>query len=106
MIRLPSMFALAAALAMPVGAARAAEARACLDAAGTRAAIVEFKLESPISAQRAAVQKAGGGEFLRSRLCRWNEVYIYEISLLPRDGRVTQVYVRATDGRIVGKNGE
>ena len=86
--------------------ARAAYARVCLDAAQTRAAISERKLANPIVAQRNAAIHVGGGEFLRSRLCRWNEDYIYEISLLLRDGHVTQVYIRADDGRIVGKNGE
>jgi uncharacterized membrane protein YkoI len=86
--------------------AGAAYARVCLDATQTRAAISEHKLANPVVAQRNAAIHVGGGEFLRSRLCRWNEDYIYEISLLLRDGHVTQVYIRAEDGRIVGKNGE
>ena len=88
------------------GGAKAAYARVCLDAAQTREAIASLKLANPVVAQRNAAIHVGGGEFLRSRLCRWNEDYIYEISLLLRDGHVTQVYIRAEDGRIVGKNGE
>ncbi len=84
----------------------AAYARTCLDAAQSRAAIAELKLANPAAIQRAAAEHIGGGDFLRSRLCRWNEEYIYEITLLSRDGKVAQVYLRAVDGQIVGKNGE
>lgn len=86
--------------------ARAAYARVCLDAAEARQAIIDNKLASPVAAQKTAAAAHVGGEFLRSRLCRWNDDYVYEITLLPRDGHVTQVYIRAADGRIVGKNAE
>ncbi len=99
-----------AALALAMGGSspptRAEGERVCLDAAHTRDAIIEQKLTNPVAAQRSAARHAGGGEFLRSRLCRWNEDYIYEISLLLRDGKIAQVNVRATDGSIVGKSGE
>jgi uncharacterized membrane protein YkoI len=104
------MFRLLHALALIHGAgvhpAPAAYARVCLDAAETREAIVEHKLANPVSAQRQAAARHAGGEFLRSRLCRWNDDYIYEISLLTRDGHVAQVFVRAADGRVVGKDGQ
>jgi uncharacterized membrane protein YkoI len=82
------------------GPASAASERACLDAAQTRAAVTEHKLANPVAAQRSAARHAGGGEFLRSRLCRWNGDYIYEISLLLRDGKVSQVNIRASDGKL------
>ncbi len=92
-----AFFALAAA------PARAATVRECLDAAQTRAAVVDRKLANPVAVQRSAISHAGGAELLRSRLCRWNGEYVYEISLLPRDGRLRQVNIRASDGQIVGK---
>jgi len=86
--------------------ALAAAPRVCLDAAETRAAIAEHKFTSPALAQKSAARQAGGGEFLRSRLCRWNEEYIYEISLLLRDGKIARIDVSAVDGHIADKPGE
>jgi len=91
--------ALVAAFAAP---ANAQSSRVCLDDAQTREAIAEHKLANPVVAQRLAARQSGG-ELLRSRLCRWNEEYIYEVSLLPHDGKVEQVYVRAKDGQIAAK---
>ena len=88
------------------GGAALAATRACLDAAQSRAAVQEHKLANPAVAQRAAARHAGGGEFLRSRLCRWNDEYIYEITLLMRDGKIARVDIRASDGVVVGKPGE
>jgi len=89
-----------------ISAASAAPVRECLDAAQARAAVAEHKLANPVMAQRSAVKRVPGAELLRSRLCRWNEDFIYEISLLPRDGKVTEIYVRAIDGQIANKPGE
>ncbi len=86
--------------------APAAYARVCLDAGQTREAIAEHKLGNPVAAERQAAAAHAGSEFLRSRLCRWNEDYMYEISLLLRDGHVEQVFIRAADGRVVGKDGQ
>ena len=38
---------------------------------------------------------------LRSRLCRLKDDYIYEITLLRRDGKVMRVLIRADDGSLV-----
>jgi len=38
---------------------------------------------------------------LRSRLCRWNDEYVYEITLLRRDGKVMNVFIKAEDGSLV-----
>ncbi len=97
------------ALGLGLIAARADAAtptRVCLDAAQARAAVLDNKLANPVVAQRSAEKHVAGAELLRSRLCRWNEDYFYEISLLPRDGKVTQVYVRAIDGQIAAKPDE
>ena len=83
------------------GGAKAAYARVCLDAAQTREAIASLKLANPVVAQRNAAIHVGGGEFLRSRLCRWNEDHGYEITLLRRDGKVMNVFIKAEDGSLV-----
>jgi uncharacterized membrane protein YkoI len=91
-------------LALSPAAADAAE-RTCLDAAQTRAAVAEHHLTDPGSAQRTAAQSARA-EALRSRLCRWNDEYVYEITLLRRDGKVMHVNVRAADGSLAGQHSD
>jgi uncharacterized membrane protein YkoI len=46
---------------------------------------------------RAAARK-GQTEPLRSRLCRWNDRFVYEMVLLRRDGKVVRVFIDAIDG--------
>jgi uncharacterized membrane protein YkoI len=97
MMRLAFLIALLALA--PTTAARAE--RTCLDAAQTRAAVRDHHLTDPGSAQRTAATQARA-EALRARLCRWNEDYVYEITLLRRDGKVMHVNVRAVDGTLAG----
>ena len=57
-------------------------------------------LSEPISALRAGRQQ---GEALRARLCRWKpDEFVYEVSVLHRDGRVLHIYMNARSGQIVG----
>jgi uncharacterized membrane protein YkoI len=88
---------------MPAAEARAQ--RSCLDAAQTRAAVIDHHLTDPGRAQRTAAAHARA-EALRARLCRWNDEYVYEITLLRRDGKVMHVNVRATDGSLAGPRRE
>jgi hypothetical protein len=78
-------------------------ARTCLSPEETREVAATHKLAGPLAAQRTAAQHVRA-EPLRSRLCRWNDEYVYEITLLRRDGKVMRVYVKAADGLIVGGN--
>ena len=87
------------AATLPAGAAEEAD-RSCLTAAETRTAVREHKLTDPGTAQRKATTQARA-EALRTRLCRWNGDFVYEITLLGRDGKIMQVNVRAADGAIV-----
>ena len=75
-------------------------ARTCLSPAETRAAIQERKLIDPFPMLRNAA-RSGGAEPLRSRLCRWDDKYVYEMALLRRDGKVVRIYVDAVDGKPV-----
>ena len=88
------------AATLPASAATDIE-RTCLTAAETRIVVRENKLTDPGTAQRTAAAQAHA-EALRARLCRWNEDYVYEITLLSRDGKVMQVNVRAADGTLAG----
>ena len=84
---------------LPVFSAPVAEElkRVCLNAAETRLAVAEHRLADPLATLRAAARK-GQAEALRSRLCRWNDRFVYEMALLRRDGKVIRVFIDATDG--------
>ncbi len=71
--------------------------RVCLNVSETRAAVTEHRLADPLAALRGAARK-GQAEPLRSRLCRWNDKFVYEMALLRRDGKVIRVFIDATDG--------
>jgi len=94
-----SLRALALLFMLPVFSAPFAEEakRVCLNAAETRVAVAEHRLADPLAALRAAARK-GQTEPLRSRLCRWNDRFVYEMALLRRDGKVVRVFIDAIDG--------
>ncbi len=72
--------------------------RQCLTAAETREAVGTHQLIAPMEAVRDA-QALGRGELLRSRLCRWDQDFVYETTLLKHDGRVLRVFLNAKDGK-------
>jgi uncharacterized membrane protein YkoI len=105
MIR-PVLLSIATCVAVSSAAmADGAPRRECLNAAETREAVAAHKLASPLIVQRTAAAHASADP-LRSRLCRWNDDYVYEITLLRRDGKVVRVFIKATDGVVVGARGE
>ena len=71
---------------------------ACLSASEARAAIARNKLANPLPALRSIAQR-GRAEPLRSRLCRMDDRFVYEMTMLRRDGKVVRVFVDAQDGR-------
>lgn len=71
---------------------------ACLSQSEARAAISKNKLANPLPALRAIAQRSRA-EPLRSRLCRMDDRFVYEMSMLRRDGKVVRVFVDAHDGR-------
>src|ERR1700674_5748148 len=68
--------------------------RGCLSAAETREAIRAHKLIEPFRAMGDASGRAQS-EAIAVRLCRSNEKFVYDITMLRRDGRVVHVYVDA-----------
>ncbi len=82
------------------GAEAAKPSSSCLNASETRAALDHNKFTDPAAALRSAAAVAHA-EPLRSRLCRWNDDYVYEITLLRRDGKVMRVVIKAEDGSLV-----
>lgn len=74
--------------------------RVCFNAAETRDKIAAHHLAEPFRALRAGRLQ---GEALRAKLCRWKpDEFVYEVSVLRRDGRVMHVYMNAQNGQSVG----
>ena len=100
--------AAAAALATGVGA-RAQEAEEkmtgrgapymqCFSTAQTREQIESHRLADPFACMRAAAH-AHNGEALGARLCRLDDLFIYEISVLRPDGRIVRLDFDAVTGK-------
>ena len=86
----------------PAVAAEVDGGRLCYTPAETRSMVVADRLVDPFMALRnAAIDRKA--EPLANRLCRWGDELIYEMTLLPRNGKVTRVYLRAGDGSPVNR---
>jgi hypothetical protein len=72
--------------------------RVCLTAAETREAVASHRLIEPFNALKNARAETRA-EPLTSRLCRWNDEFVYEITLLRRNGKVVRVFTNAADGK-------
>ena len=93
---------LLAGLANPaLAAGEPALARTCFASAEARDAIAQNHLiNSTIAMKNAAVKVQA--DALAGKLCRWTEQYVYEITLLRRDGRVIHAFIDARTGEVVG----
>src|ERR1700733_10654732 len=75
---------------------------ACLNAAETREAVKSRHLLEPFAALKfAGAQRKA--EALSAKLCRSGEDFIYEITLLHRDGRLVHVDMEAGTGKIASR---
>jgi hypothetical protein len=70
----------------------------CYSIADTRREIAEHKLADPFPSMQAASVMAQA-EALSARLCRSGDIFVYEISLLRRDGRIVKTLVDAASGK-------
>jgi hypothetical protein len=75
--------------------------RTCYTAAAARERVAEMKLHEPFALMREASAFAHA-EALAGKLCRWNDLDVYEITLLRPDGRVIHVFMNAANGQLVG----
>lgn len=75
--------------------------RKCYSAAETRERVVSANLREPFALMRKASAMTQA-EALAGKLCRWNDIDIYDISLLRRDGALIHVYMNAATGAVVG----
>jgi len=81
-------------------AVRTTHERVCLTAAQAREMIALHRLAEPFRLMKAVAHRFQG-EALRVKLCRRKDEFIYEISLLRRDGRVIHVVVNAVTGKVI-----
>jgi uncharacterized membrane protein YkoI len=90
----------ASANAAEAEAPHAAAARSCLNAAETREEVKSRRLIEPFAALKfAAAQRKA--EALSAKLCHTGDEFIYEITLLHRDGRLVHVEMEAATGKVV-----
>jgi hypothetical protein len=97
-------------LATAAVAARGAEAQqhvlpakpVCLSAAETRDAVKTHKLLEPFAALKFAAQQRKA-EALSAKLCHAGDEFIYEITLLHRDGRLVHVQMEAGTGKLISR---
>ena len=97
-------------LAMASVVARAAEAEphappakpVCLTAAETRDEVKAHRLLEPFAALKFAAQQRKA-EALSAKLCHAGDEFIYEITLLHRDGRLVHVQMEAGTGKLIGR---
>ena len=95
-----------------IGAARATDAEphaaspatavkpACLNAAETREEVKAHKLLEPFAALKSAAAQRKA-EALSAKLCHTGDEYVYEITLLHRDGRLVHVEMDAGTGKLM-----
>lgn len=79
------------------GAPRTPPRRQCFSLAQTREKIDTHKLMDPFACMRAAARELSG-EALGARLCRLEEAFVYEISVLRPDGRIVKLIFNAATG--------
>ena len=83
---------------MHVGAVK----RVCLNAAETREMVKTRRLLEPFAALKfASAQRKA--EALSAKLCHTGEDFVYEITLLLRDGRLVHVDMEAGTGKIASR---
>lgn len=74
----------------------------CLNAAETREMVKSHRLLEPFAALKFAAGQRKA-EALSARLCRTGDDFIYEITLLNRDGRLQHVEMEAGTGKIASR---
>lgn len=105
-MKLFALFILTAVLAAPLSAqAEPVKRRVCFSVQETREKIAANHLAEPFKMLKNAAARAGA-EAIGGKLCTWNDDYVYEISLLRRDGHVIHIFMNASNGEIVGSRNE
>jgi uncharacterized membrane protein YkoI len=82
--------------------ASAAERLRCLSRNEQRAAIADGRAVPLATALRSLGNRARG-ELVRARLCQDDDRLVYQLTVLPRDGKVRRATVDASNGTVVGE---
>jgi uncharacterized membrane protein YkoI len=72
----------------------------CLSQGEMREVVASSAVVAPAAATRAAQAQSPGAEVTRVQLCRAGGGYVFEITLLQRDGRLVSVTVDASTGQL------
>jgi uncharacterized membrane protein YkoI len=99
-VRGPIAAAMLAMAAFAPGWAHAASG-ACLNKEQRRAVIATGQVMRLAAAIRTS-HVGRGGEIIKARLCKGPNGFVYVLTLLARDGKVTRTTVDATNGAVVG----
>jgi uncharacterized membrane protein YkoI len=92
-------FALMLVMSSP---APAAERLRCLSRNEQRAAIADGRAVPLATASRSMPDRAPG-ELVRARLCQEGDRLVYQLTVLPRDGKVRHATVDASTGMLVSE---
>jgi hypothetical protein len=107
-----AILALGAAMSCAPGWAAGAEApatanapvkRVCIPENDTREEIKSHHLLEPFIVLKSA-SAALKADALRAGLCQIGDEFVYEITLLHRDGRVMHIVMNAVNGKIMGSH--
>ena len=82
--------------------ASAAERFRCLSRIEQRAAIADGRAV-PLARASQSVPHRAPGELVRARLCQDGERLVYQLTVLPRDGKVRRAIVDASTGTLVNE---
>jgi uncharacterized membrane protein YkoI len=82
--------------------APAADRLRCLSRNEQRAAIADGRAVPLATASRSMPNRAPG-ELVRARLCQEGDHLVYQLTVLPRDGKVRRAIVDASTGTLVSE---
>jgi uncharacterized membrane protein YkoI len=82
--------------------ASAAERLRCLSRNEQRAAIADGRAV-PLATAMRSMPNRGPGELVRARLCQDNDRLVYQLTVLPRDGKVRRAIVDASTGALASE---
>ncbi len=72
----------------------------CIGASEMRDLVAQKHVIAPSAAMAAAKSAVPGADMLRANLCRQDSALIYQIVTLRPDGKVVQIIVNGTSGRV------
>jgi uncharacterized membrane protein YkoI len=101
---MPTLRLLAAAtllLVMTAPGSADEQSGACLSKEQRRAVVAAGQVVRLAAAIRMAHVRRGG-EVIKARLCKGPSGFVYVLTLLARDGKVTRTTVDATNGTVIG----